>query len=64
MDKTAGIPSVVDRLIQQLLQQFTPIFDSLFSDYSYGSRQVGSAHQSIDKARRPGGGGTAPVRGT
>ncbi len=32
-----GIPSVVDRLIQQaLLQQLTPIFDPLFSDYSYG----------------------------
>ena len=32
-----GIPSVVDRLIQQaLLQQLTPIFDPLFSDCSYG----------------------------
>lgn len=34
-----GIPNVMDRLIQQaLLQQLTPIFDPLFSDYSYGFR--------------------------
>ena len=47
-----GIPSVVDRLIQQaLLQQLTPIFDPLFSDYSYGFRPGRSAHQAIAKAR-------------
>ncbi len=47
-----GIPSVVDRLIQQaLLQQLTPIFDSLFSDYSYGFRPGRSAHQAIETAR-------------
>ena len=41
-----GIPSVVDRLIQQaLLQQLTPIFDPLFSDYSYGFRPGRSAHR-------------------
>ncbi len=47
-----GIPSVVDRLIQQaLLQQLTPIFDPLFSDYSYGFRPGRSAHQAIEMAR-------------
>ncbi|CAI8735508.1 RNA-directed DNA polymerase [Pseudomonas sp. IT-196MI5] len=47
-----SIPSVVDRLIQQaLLQQLTPIFDPLFSDYSYGFRPGRSAHQTIETAR-------------
>ncbi|MBC3208224.1 group II intron reverse transcriptase/maturase [Pseudomonas sp. SWRI111] len=47
-----GIPGVVDRLIQQaLLQQLTPIFDPLFSDYSYGFRPGKSAHQAIETAR-------------
>ncbi len=47
-----GIPSVVDRLIQQaLLQQLTPIFDPLFSDNSYGFRPGISAHQAIEKPR-------------
>ena len=47
-----GIPSVVDRLIQQaLLQQLTPIFDPLFSDYSYGFRPGRSAHQATETAR-------------
>lgn len=47
-----GIPCVVDRLIQQaLLQQLTPIFDPLFSDYSYGFRPGRSAHQAIKTAR-------------
>ena len=47
-----GIPSVVDRLIQQaLLQQLTPIFDPLFSDFSYGFRPGRSAHQAVETAR-------------
>lgn len=47
-----GIPSVVDRLIQQaLLQQLTPIFDPLFSDCSYGFRPGRNAHQAIETAR-------------
>ena len=47
-----GIPSVVDRLIQQALQQqLTPIFDPLFSDYSYGFRPSRSAHQAVEMAR-------------
>jgi RNA-directed DNA polymerase len=47
-----GIPCVADRLIQQaLLQQLTPIFDPLFSDYSYGFRPGRGAHQAIETAR-------------
>lgn len=47
-----GIPTVVDRLIQQaLLQQLTPIFDPLFSDYSFGFRPGRSAHHAIETAR-------------
>ncbi|MFG0820270.1 group II intron reverse transcriptase/maturase [Pseudomonas sp. GLN_3] len=47
-----GIPTVVDRLIQQALQQqLTPIFDPLFSDYSYGFRPGRSTHQAIEMAR-------------
>lgn len=47
-----GIPNVLDRLIQQaLLQQLTPIFDPLFSDYSYGFRPNRSAHHAIETAR-------------
>lgn len=47
-----GIPNVVDRLIQQaLLQELTPIFDPLFSGYSYGFRPGRSAHQAIETAR-------------
>ena len=34
-----GIPTVVDRVIQQLLlQALTPIFDPQFSEHSYGFR--------------------------
>ena len=47
-----GIPSVVDRLIQQALQQqLTLIFDPLFSDYSYGFRPGRSTHQAVEMAR-------------
>lgn len=47
-----GIPSVVDRLIQQaLLQQLTPVFDPLFSDYSYGFRPGRNSHQAVEMAR-------------
>ncbi|VVQ06087.1 hypothetical protein PS934_03045 [Pseudomonas fluorescens] len=47
-----GIPNVMDRLIQQALQQqLTPIFDPLFSDYSYGFRPGRSAQQAIETAR-------------
>jgi len=48
-----GIPTVVDRLIQQaLLQKLDPIFDPGFSESSYGFRPGRSAHQAVLKARQ------------
>lgn len=47
-----GIPTVVDRLVQQaILQVLQPIFDSGFSDNSYGFRPGRSTHQALLKAR-------------
>ncbi len=46
-----GIPSVVDRLVQQaLLQVFTPIFDPTFSTFSFGFRPGRSAHDAVKLA--------------
>lgn len=48
-----GIPTVVDRLIQQALQQIlTPIFDPHFSESSYGFRPCRSTHQAVLQARK------------
>ena len=42
-----GIPSVVDRVIQQAIAQvLTPIYEPLFSDHSYGFRPGRNAHQA------------------
>jgi len=47
-----GIPTVVDRLIQQALhQELSPIFDPLFSEHSYGFRAGKSAHAAVLQAR-------------
>jgi len=47
-----GIPTVLDRLIQQaLLQVLTPIFDPTFSEESYGFRPGRSAHGAVRRAR-------------
>ena len=43
-----GIPTVLDRLIQQAIaQQLGPIFDPGFSDHSYGFRPHRSAHDAV-----------------
>ncbi|CAB3393683.1 Group II intron reverse transcriptase/maturase [Kyrpidia spormannii] len=48
-----GIPTVMDRLIQQaLLQVLTPIFDPEFSEASYGFRPGRRAHDAVKKARQ------------
>lgn len=48
-----GIPTVVDRLIQQaLLQALHPIFDPGFSDASFGFRPGRSTHQAVHRARQ------------
>ncbi len=47
-----GIPTVMDRLIQQALNQvMQPIFDPDFSESSYGFRPGRSAHQAVLSAR-------------
>jgi len=47
-----GIPTVLDRLIQQaLLQVLTPIFEPGFSDASFGFRPGRSAHQAVRRAQ-------------
>jgi group II intron reverse transcriptase/maturase len=47
-----GIPTVLDRFIQQALQQaLTPIFDPGFSDSSYGFRPGRRAHDAVRAAR-------------
>jgi RNA-directed DNA polymerase len=47
-----GIPTVLDRLIQQaVLQVLTPIFDSKFSPMSFGFRPGYSAHQAVKTAQ-------------
>ena len=51
--RTLGIPTVLDRLIQQaMLQVLTPIFDPTFSDGSFGFRPGRSAHQAVRRARQ------------
>jgi RNA-directed DNA polymerase len=47
-----GIPTVLDRLIQQALHQvLTPIFDPTFSEHSFGFRPGRSTHQAVRSAR-------------
>jgi RNA-directed DNA polymerase len=47
-----GIPTVIDRMIQQaLLQVLQPIFDPTFSDASFGFRPGRSAQQAVLRAR-------------
>ena len=48
-----GIPTVVDRLIQQaLLQVLQPLIDPTFSEFSYGFRPGRSAHDAVRKAHQ------------
>jgi len=48
-----GIPTVIDRLIQQaLLQILTEIFDPGFSPFSFGFRPNRKAHDAIIKAKQ------------
>ena len=48
-----GIPTVVDRVIQQAITQvLTPIFEPQFSEYSYGFRPRRSTHDAIAQCQR------------
>ena len=51
--RTLGVPTVVDRLIQQALHQvMQPIFEPTFSDSSYGFRPGRNALQAVEAARK------------
>lgn len=46
-----GIPTVVDRVIQQAISQIlSPIYEKYFSDSSYGFRPNRDCHKAMDKA--------------
>jgi group II intron reverse transcriptase/maturase len=48
-----GIPTVLDRFIQQaILQVLQPIFDPTFSEHSYGFRPGRRAHDAVCQAQR------------
>ncbi len=48
-----GIPTVLDRLIQQAMAQVLgPIFDPTFSESSFGFRPGRSAHQAVRQVRQ------------
>lgn len=45
-----GIPTVVDRVIQQAIaQRLTPIYEKVFSNYSYGFRPNRDCHTAMEK---------------
>jgi RNA-directed DNA polymerase len=51
-ERLLGIPTVIDRLIQQaLLQILTDIFDPGFSPFSFGFRPNRSTHDAVLKAK-------------
>jgi len=51
--RTLGIPTVMDRLIQQAIHQvLAPIFDPDFSESSYGFRPGRSAHDAVLAAQQ------------
>lgn len=48
-----GIPTVIDRVIQQAIQQvLSPIFDIDFSEFSYSFRKGRGTHQAVLQAQR------------
>ena len=48
-----GIPTVVDRLLQQAVSQvISPAFELEFSEYSYGFRPNRNAHQAVLQAQK------------
>lgn len=50
--RTLGVPTVLDRLIQQALHQvLQPLFEPTFSEGSYGFRPGRSAHQAVRRAQ-------------
>lgn len=51
--RTLGIPTVVDRMIQQAIYQvLSPIYEEVFDKHSYGFRPGKNAHQAVIQAQR------------
>lgn len=51
--RTLGIPTLMDRMIQQALHQvMSPIFEADFSESSYGFRPGKNAHQAVKAAKQ------------
>lgn len=51
-ERQLGIPTVVDRLVQQAIYQvLEPIYEPMFSDSSYGFRPKRSAHMALKQAK-------------
>jgi RNA-directed DNA polymerase len=52
-ERQLGIPTVVDRVVQQaLLQVLNPLLDPTFSDSSYGYRPGRGAHEALAQAQK------------
>ena len=52
-ERPLGIPTVLDRLIQQAVYQvISPLFEKGFSESSYGYRPGKSAQQAVEQARQ------------
>lgn len=48
-----GIPTLIDRLIQQAIHQvLSPIYERIFSESSYGFRPKRSAHDAVQQAKK------------
>lgn len=51
-ERKLGIPTYMDRLIQQAIsQKLTKMYDADFSEQSYGFRSEKNAHQALQKAK-------------
>jgi len=51
-ERQLGIPTVMDRLVQQAIYQILePLYESKFSDSSYGFRPKRSAHMALKQAK-------------
>jgi RNA-directed DNA polymerase len=60
--RTLGIPTVLDRLLQQAIsQKLTEYYDEGFSESSYGFRPKRSAHQAVRRAQEYLNGGNKIV---
>ena len=52
-ERPLGIPTVVDRVIQQaMLQVLTEIYEPIFSDHSFGFRPRRNAHMALEEVLR------------